>query len=774
MGSLFGGGSGIKDASPVKYTCAQIQTSAQGLPIPIIWGTNRITGNCIDIFNFQDNGNKGSKGGGKGGKGSNDYSASVQIALCEGRADGHAMGLGRCWQGGSEVSIDSLGGFVSPGTATQSVWSEAANVGHNVAYANTCYYANADLDLGASATIPQNSFEMFSTFNNNNVPNIPDANFGDIIPDFLTNARYTLGFDPDLLVNFNEGGLTGSQTSLLVYHYCAGIFVSPILKDSEQTSSILQRWATLGNFWVFWSGTALKCVCLGDTPLTATGPHGEDVVYTPNTTPVYDLGPDDFITADKNDNKNDPPITVTRKDPADGFNQVQLNASIRYGDNTGAGAQTPAYQDTPFRWQDDASIYHVGVQAPNVISSAEICQAGVAGTVVSLIGQRAQYIRNDYAFKLPYTFVLLEPGDIVTLTDPNIGITKFPVRIKQIDEDDKSILSVTAEEYVYGIGTASLQEFEANGTTQPYDPYAIPGPVNQPAFVQPSTTLTGGVSELWIALSGGPQCGGCGVYISFDNVTYSELGTCTTPSIQGTLTAVLPDVSGLDLTSTLSVDCTESSGVVPPTATEQDAQAYRTLVQIDDELLAYGSVTPTGDFTANLTYLERGLYGTTAAVHNPGAPFSCINTTAVFKYVLPTNYVGQELYFLFPTANLFGNEQETLADAMVYAFTPGNVPTVTNVTATKVLSGMTLTGIRLTWVNPVGVAPTSYNFRWSEYPSGTMGQVYGTTSDATANQTSYFIPAATLSGSGDGYLYVSMQNATGTALSAWTADVQPA
>jgi hypothetical protein len=156
-------------------------------------------------------------------------------------------------------------------------------------------------------------------------------------------------------------------------------------------------------------------------------------------------------------------------------------------------------------------------------------------------------------------------------------------------------------------------------------------------------------------------------------VTYSQIGECSTPSLQGTLTASLPLVSGLDTTSTLAIDLTESSGVIPATATEADAGAYRTLCLIDSELLAYGSVTPTGDYTADLTYLERGLYGTAPAAHAAGAPFSRIDQTKVFNYPLPEGYLGQELYFQFPTVNLFGNSAETLADCVTYPWTP-NAP----------------------------------------------------------------------------------------------------
>jgi hypothetical protein len=89
-----------------------------------------------------------------------------------------------------------------------------------------------------------------------------------------------------------------------------------------------------------------------------------------------------------------------------------------------------------------------------VTEAHEICDLSIAAIVAQLIGQRGAYIRNTYAFKLGYEFSLLEPGDLVSLTDPHIGLNRFPVRIRTIDEDESGNLSIVAEEFPGGIGTA--------------------------------------------------------------------------------------------------------------------------------------------------------------------------------------------------------------------------------------------------------------------------------------------------------------------------------
>src|SRR5258707_14422778 len=56
------------------------------------------------------------------------------------------------------------------------------------------------------------------------------------------------------------------------------------------------------------------------------------------------------------------------------------------------------------------------------------------------------YVRNTYKFKLGWKYVLLEPMDIVLLTDATLGLAGAAVRITAIAEDDNGELTVTAEE----------------------------------------------------------------------------------------------------------------------------------------------------------------------------------------------------------------------------------------------------------------------------------------------------------------------------------------
>jgi hypothetical protein len=254
-----------------------------------------------------------------------------------------------------------------------------------------------------------------------------DANPADIVVDFLTNPQYSIGLLPATL----------DAASLALYKtYCQaqGIFFSPALTSQEQVSQILDRWAQLSNSWIFWSGDAFKFVPLGDSAISANG-----ATYTPDLTIRYDLTYDDFLDRDGG------PVAVTRADPADCPNHVKIE--IRDRGN--------AYNAAPYEWQDQALVDAFGPIDAGMSEAHEICELSIAAVAAQLIGQRGAYIRNTYAFRLGTEFSLLEPGDLVSLSDPHLGLDRFPVRIRTIDEDEGGNLSIVAEEFPGVIGTAN-------------------------------------------------------------------------------------------------------------------------------------------------------------------------------------------------------------------------------------------------------------------------------------------------------------------------------
>src|SRR5947209_8289178 len=337
--SFLTGAGGTNSTAQTVYTGIQIQTSAQGVCIPIVWGKARIAPNLIWYNNFQAHKQSSKGGGGKGGtKGSGNYTytASVLLALCEGPINAIAA----VWADQTEYTggtgLTKLNLTLATGTAGQGVWAFLASnyPSQALAYAYTAYLYTETYQLGASAALPNHNFEVegiycFDFAHGSNGQG--DINPGFIIPDFLTNPQYALEIPAGAI----------DATSLAFYQtYCTaqGIAFSPALTSQEQVSQILDRWAALSNTWIFWSGGSLKFVPLGDSTVT-----NGSVTYTPNLTIRYALSYDDFIAAPSTGSGGGGgPIQVTRADPADCPNHVKLEIKDRGN----------AYNSAPVEWQD--------------------------------------------------------------------------------------------------------------------------------------------------------------------------------------------------------------------------------------------------------------------------------------------------------------------------------------------------------------------------------------------------------------------------------------
>jgi hypothetical protein len=139
--------------------------------------------------------------------------------------------------------------------------------------------------------------------------------------------------------------------------------------------------------------------------------------------------------------------------------------------------------------------------APDITAS-EFCSEDIAQISAQLILQRGLYIRNTYNFKLSFEYCLLEPMDLVTVTDSGLGLTNVAIRITAIEEDDAGLLAVTAEEFPGGTATAVQYPVQIK-MPNPTNQAVVPARVNQPTLYEPPAALTGGVAQVWAAVSGG-------------------------------------------------------------------------------------------------------------------------------------------------------------------------------------------------------------------------------------------------------------------------------
>ncbi|MGD0143966.1 MAG: hypothetical protein ABSC92_12470, partial [Rhizomicrobium sp.] len=149
---LFGGG-GDSDNSWPLYTGVQLNVAVNTLPIPLGWGSFKSGTNLIEYVNFQ--GHHVSGGGKGGGKDTGtSYTASLELALCEGLVDNVVLVLVNTNQ---QQTLEQLNMTLIPGTyPEQDPWAymEANFPGQSYGYPGTAIIAVENYNLGEAAEVP--------------------------------------------------------------------------------------------------------------------------------------------------------------------------------------------------------------------------------------------------------------------------------------------------------------------------------------------------------------------------------------------------------------------------------------------------------------------------------------------------------------------------------------------------------------------------------------------------------------------------------------------
>lgn len=651
MGGLFGGSSA---ATSNRFTSLQVQTSSAGVPIPLLWGTARLAPNLIWYGKFTsvpDNSSGGGKGGGSSG--TYKYSCAVAMALCE----GPAWTIGRVWADKNDTTLAKLNLTLFLGTGDQAAMTSlyTADTSEALAYRYTAYVASPSYDLGNSANLPNHNFELQSSFHG--APNTMDANPADILVDFLTNPRYGVGMPADFI---------GDLTSWRTYCTAMGFFMSPLQDTQEAATDILSRWAQLTNTAIYWDGGQLQARPYGDEAVTGNG-----VTWDPGETvvPQYDITVDDVMPG-----QDDDPIKVQRSDPMDAYNV----GNMEYIDRANS------YQSDTASYRDLAAIDMYGERVMDTVQGHEFKDANTAALSIKLILNRQLYVRNTFVFKLTARYALLEQGDVITLTSARLKLDKTPVLITdRTDNAGDKTLSITAEEFPAGIGTATAHP-SASGSTTPLNTGVDPGDVSQVVITEPSPGLSGGVQQIWIGAAGGTWWGGASVWVSLDDETYQRIGEIDGPCRVGVLADDLPATADPDTADTPRVTLA-TARVQLGSGNQADADGGRTLCLIGTEMVAYATATLTGTNTYRLGYVRRGLYGTSVTDHPAGTAFARLDER-LFAYDLPSAYVGQRLYIKLTSFNIFQAAEYSLADVDAYTYTPvgaeGMLPAPTGLTLT--------------------------------------------------------------------------------------------
>jgi hypothetical protein len=639
MAMIFG--KKTQSTTDTRLNSLQVNQSAYGNAIPLVYGMTRIPMSLLWYGDFIATPHTTRQGGGKGGgnRGSSTtftYSAALVLGLCEGPIDD----VSSVWADKSQYGYTDLGFTLFNGAAGQAAWSHLTtnHPAEAVGYERTAYLANSALELGGSAALPNYTFEVRALLGFGG--GIYDAEPGAILADYLGNVHHGAGF-PYL----------GSLTAYTTYCRAMGFFISPAEVTQREAAEFVRELLELTNTGAVWSAGSLKVIPYADAAVTGNG-----VTYTPSMSPLFAFTDDDFVAADGAD-----PLEVMRKPDAELFNVVRVEFLDRQHQYNPAIAEA----------KDDNDIALRGERVAQTVNFHAITTAAVARQVAQLLLQRRLYTRNIYKFRVRPDFSLLEPMDLVAITDTAIGVDNVLVRIIETEDGDDENFGITAEEVPIGPASAPVYSWElAQGYAANYG--VTPGSIQTPLifFPPPLLAANAGEFEAWVAASGpngSGAWGGCDVFVSLDNVKYTYAGSLFGPARYGTLTANLPSEPDPDTANILQVALANTATEILP-ATQSDADNMRSLLWVDEEIIAYRDAVLTGVGAYTLDYLRRGRYGTTSDLHLSGAKFAQLDQ-AIFRMRYDAGMAGLLAYFKFPSFNVYGGALQSLADVPAYSVT---------------------------------------------------------------------------------------------------------
>lgn len=627
---LFGGhNTTIRENKISSFT---VSTAEYGSTVPEILGTTRISPNVIYYDDFTAHEHRSSQKSGKGGGSRTTtitytYTVAVILALCEGQISG----IGKMWKDKSlyQYPNGDIGLTLFNGKEDQQPWAYTAGKHPDKALAyNGLAYMAGVIDLGDGGSMPSYNFEVKGKL-------LETGDGIDVNP-----ADY-------ILYVLNKIGLGGIEIDGIENYrqYCkeADMLIStPSDKlDAKAAREIINDIANITNAYIFWSNNRLKIVPRADRPVGK---------WKPDKTIRYNLTPDDFIPQ-----TGGVCVSYSRKDSSEIYNRISVEFLNRAN----------AYEKEIVNYQDNDDIKEFGVRQASTTQAHYLYTKTRAVKLAEELCRKNKYERVKYTFKLDWAFCRLEPGDLVLLNDPLMGIENQPAMIDSATEGTDGIITFTAISRAKGV--YSDAEYDVHENERPLiDFNPDPGICEPPPMIfQPPALMTSADNEVWIGTWGkNPNWGGCSVWISDTNQYYKKLGTIDNRARYGTLK------KPLNIEDTV-LEMTLNQGSFTSVDAESAANGD-TVLYVGGEALSYETAELLEDGTWRLSGLVRGQFGSEADYHAPGARIARCDE-AFLKSGLANSYIGKTIYFKFTAFNIFGGMEQSLADVLACSFKPVSV-----------------------------------------------------------------------------------------------------
>lgn len=515
-----------------------------------------------------------------------------------------------------------------------------------------------------------------------------------VIKDLVTNKVKGVGLDESI---FNPDNIKD------YYLYCKenNFEISIAILESRECREIIKEICMATNSTAFLSNGTIKILPFLD-----------------NLQPVFALNVDHFVFS-----SDDPPISIERIPTSEIHNSIGIEFSNRETD----------YAIDTVEAQDQASIDVYGLNKSEPAKLSCIKKRDMAFKIANIALQREQNIRNRYKFRLPLNFMFLSNMDIVTITDEEIGLINVPVRITEMNTDRKSgIIEFNSEDYVTNNSTVtdlvidnpSDISIDMNSEAGSIELFKILEP---PYEISKSTTL-----EIWgAASSSNPNWGGCNVHVSWDDTTYKYVTTLQGKSRLGTLMQGITAENGIDQINHLNLDLTKSLSEIV-SLSDADFNNNESVSIINDEYFAYKNSVLISKNKYDVSYLNRGLYGSQPSIHNQDSIFLKLSGS-LFKQPIKESDIGKKIYIKLTSFNVFGQAEEDIStvDPIEYIITGNGLRY-----APKNISSIWLFGsFGINWTPIVDTRDISYEIR--------MGNDFDTaTVITTTKQSSYTVEEA--------------------------------
>jgi hypothetical protein len=371
-------------------------------------------------------------------------------------------------------------------------------------------------------------------------------------------------------------------------------------------------------------------------------------------TAAFALTDDDLVQPDPE--SPGPKVQISKRPYSETYNRIEVVWTDRNNDYAPAVAVA----------QDEVDQRISGEIRKKTISLAGICNSTLAAYMVQRLLIDSLYRYNMMKFRLGYKRMLLEVGDVGTITD-NFNLTNEKIRIMKIDEAEHGRdINVTAIEELAGLYPDITYYTQEN--------LRLPDTI--PTLVDGTIKLREDYNDYKIYLSivpGNTYANGWQIYKSEDNVTYQWLGRCGINGVTGgdansagTITENMPAHGSM----TWSKDETVlvSIGTVTDLHTDiTDDQFWNDLrlARVGSEIIAFEDAVETAIAGIwRLTNIRRGLFGTEPIAHTAGDSFCTLDINFTYKFT--QSDIGKTIYF--EALTFYGDNIQAIADVTGVSF----------------------------------------------------------------------------------------------------------